>query len=220
MVATPHRNAWTYHADRSDAERRLFEVEAACQAAGVELRLLLGGEAYIAPDLADQARSGLALTINESRYLLVEWPVDQYPPWSEEAIFSLQIRGICPIVAHAERYRIVQREPERLARLVERGVLVQVTAASLLGKAGAPARHSAEHLVRSGLAHFIASDSHAPAHRPPVLSPARERARELVGDERAWAMVRDAPRQVVDNRAVELPPARAPKTRSLFSFWK
>src|SRR5581483_3540335 len=109
--------------------------------------------------------------INGGRYLLVEWPVDQYPSWSDEVIFTLQVRGISPIIAHAERYRVVQRDPERLARLVERGVLVQVTAASLLGEAGHAVRQTAELLVRRSLAHVLATDSHGPTHRSPRLSP-------------------------------------------------
>lgn len=220
IVATPHRNAWTYREDRADAEARLTDLRLACRDVGVEMGLLLGGEAFIAPDLADQVQSGLALTLNNGRYLLVEWPVDQYPSWSDEAIFTLQVRGICPIVAHAERYRFVQREPDRLARLVERGVLVQITAASVLGDAGEAARHSAELLLRRGLAHVIATDSHGPTHRPPLLSPARERAREIVGEDRAWALVRDVPGQVVENLPVDVPPAVSRPPKSFWSFWK
>lgn len=220
IVATPHRNAWTYHADRADAEGRLEGLRATCREAAVEINLLLGGEAYIAPDLADQVQSGLALTMNGGRYLLVEWPVDQYPAWSDEAIFRLQVRGFCPIIAHAERYRFVQRELDRLAGLVERGALVQITAASLLGDAGDGARHAAERLLRRGLAHVIATDSHGPTHRPPLLSPARERASEIVGEARAWALVRDVPLQVVDNLTVDLPPAAPPPSKPFWSFWK
>lgn len=220
VVATPHRNAWSYHAERADALRRLAELDQSCRQAALTVQLLLGGEAYVAPDLAEQVQTGLALTLNGGRYLLVEWPVDQYPGWIEEALFTLQVRGICPIIAHAERYRVVQREPERLARLVDRGVLVQITAASLLGPDRHADRQTAELLARRGLAHLIATDSHSPSRRPPRLSPARERASEIVGQARAWAMVRDAPRQVIENQTVELPPPDPAKSRSFWTFWK
>jgi len=220
IVATPHRNPWSYRADRADAERRLEDVRQACRANGIEIRLLLGGEAYIAPDLADQVRGGLALTINGGRFLLVEWPYDQYPGYSEQVIFDLQVRGIVPIVAHAERYRIVQRDPSYLARLIERGVLVQVTASSLLGEFGPEIQKVTETLVTCGLAHLIASDSHAVDRRPPVLSAARDRAAALIGEVRARAMVTDVPRHVIDDELVELPPPTLRKPQPFWAFWR
>src|SRR5438105_3274180 len=153
MVATPHRNAWSYCAEPADGERRLAEVVAACAEAGLDLRLLLGSEAYIAPDLTEQVRAGQAWPINSGRYLLVEWPYEQYPVYSEQVLFDLQVKGFCPVIAHPERYRIVRRDVNVLAPLVERGIVVQVTANSLLGQAGPEVQRVAEALVVQNLAH-------------------------------------------------------------------
>jgi protein-tyrosine phosphatase len=220
VVATPHRSPWAYRADRADAERRLAEVATACVAEGIDLQLVLGSEAFVAPDLPEQVRTGLALTINAGHYLLVEWPYDQYPPYSEPVLFELQVRGLHPVMAHAERYRVVQREPERLARLIERGLIVQVTASSLLGDAGPAIQRTAETLLQQGLAHLLATDSHSVAHRPPLLSLARERARVLVGDERAWALVRDVPAAIVADRPLSLPAPEPRKPRAFWALWK
>jgi protein-tyrosine phosphatase len=220
IVATPHRNPWSYRADRADAERRLEEVRRACQCEGIAVRLLLGGESYIAPDLPEQLETGLALTINGSRYLLIEWPLAEYPPYSDQVIFELQVRGIIPVVAHAERYRFVQRDPQGLARQVERGVLAQVTASSLLGEFGPRVRRASEDLLTRGLAHLIASDSHGPERRAPVLSRARARAAELVGEGRARALVEDVPRAIINDERVDLPPPVLPKPRPFWMFWR
>ncbi len=220
IVATPHRNLWSYHAEPADARRRLAELRQACAGAGCDVELLLGGEAYVAPDLAEQVRRGLALTINDGRYLLVEWPYDLYPPYSDQAIFELQVRGIVPIVAHAERYRVVRRNIHFLAPLVERGVIVQVTAGSLLGEAGPEVQRVAEALLVEGLAQVLATDSHSVTRRPPVLSAARDRAEDLVGAERAHALVGDVPRQILENRPVELPAPKVRRTKGFWTFWR
>lgn len=220
IVATPHRSPWAYTAARSDAERRLDAVRGACRSAGIEITLVLGSEAYIAPDLAEQVQRGLALTINAGRYLLVEWPIDQYPRYSEEAVFRLQLQGIIPIIAHAERYRFVQDDLARLVGYVARGALVQVTAASLLGQAGAAAQKAAETLLTRGLAQIIASDSHGAERRPPILGPARDRAAALIGDRRAQAMVQTAPAQIIANQPVELPPPERRPARPFWAFWR
>lgn len=220
IVATPHRNSWTYNAPREDAEARLNEVRDACRQAGVAIQLVLGGEAYVAPDIANQVRDGLAFTINNGRYVLVEWPFDQYPAYSDQAIFDLQVVGLIPIMAHAERYRVIQRDPERIIPLIERGVLIQVTSGSLLGDLGLEAKRTAETLLVRDMAHVLASDSHSIDRRPPVLNEAYHRAAQLIGEDRARSLVIDTPRQIVDNQDVKLSPPRPPPARPFWAFWK
>jgi len=220
IVATPHRHPRAYTAPRDDAERLLSEVRAASRESGLELEFYLGGEAYIAPDLVEQVQTGLALTINGGRYLLLEWPIREYPRFSEEIVFELQVRGIVPIIAHAERYQFVHSDLSRLAAFVERGVLVQITAASLTGAAGRGYRKMAETLLTTGLAHLIATDSHNVDRRPPILSQARDRACELVGQERALAMVNLAPHLIVENQPVALPAVVTRPARAFWQLWK
>jgi protein-tyrosine phosphatase len=174
----------------------------------------------MAPDLPEQVRRGQVWTINGGRYLLVEWPYDQYPPYSEQVLFDLQIKGICPIVAHPERYRIVRRDASALAPLVERGIVVQLTASSLLGEAGPEVQRTAEALLARNLAHLLASDAHSPTRRPPVLRAARDRASELVGEARAQSMIQDVPDQILENRTLELPPPKLQPSRSFWEFWR
>jgi protein-tyrosine phosphatase len=220
IVATPHRNSWTYHDPPADAHRRLAELKVHCQEAGCDVELFLGGEAFIAPDLAEQIRTGLALTINGSRYLLVEWGIDQFPAYADQAIFDLRVQGIVPILAHAERYRAVQHNVESLASLVRRGAMVQVTAGSLTGESGAGARRAAEQILVANLGHVLATDSHSIRRRPPTLATARARAEELIGAERARALVVDVPRQIIDNRSIELPDPIELESRPFWAFWR
>ncbi len=220
IVATPHRNPWSYCSEPAQAHLLLASVRNACVAAGCNVEILLGGEAYIAPDLADQVRRGVALTLNGSRYLLIEWPIDRYPDYSDQVIFELRVMGIVPIIAHAERYRFVQRNVGFLVPLIERGVAVQVTAGSLLGDAGSDVQRVAEKLIVDNLAHVVASDSHSIDRRPPVLQAARKRTGELVGESKARAMVVDVPRTIVDNLPLELPDPRPSRSKPFWAFWR
>ena len=220
IVATPHRNSWTYDAPLADAQRRLAEVQERCRDSGCDINLHLGGEAFIAPDLADQIKRGLALTINGSRYLLVEWGIDQFPAYADQAIFDLRLQGIIPIIAHAERYRAVQRHVDSLASLVQRGAIIQVTASSLTGEAGPNSRRCAEQIILSNLGHVLATDSHSIQHRLPILSAARARAEELIGPARARSLVLDVPRRIIDDQPIELPEPIEHQSKPFWAFWR
>jgi protein-tyrosine phosphatase len=190
------------------------------RAAGCAVEIVLGSESFVAPDLADQVRSGLALTINGGRYLLVEWGLEQFPAYADDVVFDLRVHGIVPIIAHAERYLTVQRNVESLTPLVRRGAMVQISAGSLTGEPRSPARRAAEQILAASLGHIVATDSHSIHRRSPTLSAARARATELIGDERATSMVVDVPRKIIDNQPVELPDPIEHQSRPFWAFWR
>ncbi|HLI50870.1 MAG TPA: CpsB/CapC family capsule biosynthesis tyrosine phosphatase, partial [Thermomicrobiaceae bacterium] len=121
----------------------------------------------------------------------------------------LQAAGFWPVLAHAERYPDVQRDPWIVLDLIQRGVPIQLNADSIAGPAERDAQPAAEFLLRHRLAHLIASDSHHARWRPPRVQAAYERVAELVGAERARAMQATASR-IVRGLPVRLPPPIAP----------
>ena len=81
-------------------------------------------------------------------------------------LFQLSAHDYRVLLAHPERNQTFQRDHRRLAALVERGTLLQVTASALAStRRGSRSRRLAHDLVREGLAHVIASDAHG-AHVP------------------------------------------------------
>src|SRR5262249_19183230 len=81
-----------------------------------------------------------------------------------------------------ERSPLFQREPERLARCVEAGMLCSVTAGSLRGDFCERARRFSLEILSEGLVHDLASDAHDHHSRTPSLAGATEPAEaELPG---------------------------------------
>lgn len=145
-------------------------------------------EYRLEPDLPEYlARTG-ALTIG-GRFLLLEWPFESVPGYTDRVIFELQLAGYVPVLAHPERNTLVQRRPELVLRLVERGVLVQITAASFLGVFGRRARGAAEWLLRAGAVHVVASDAHDARERPPYLAACYRHLARLAGEETARSLL-------------------------------
>lgn len=82
----------------------------------------------------------------------------------ERTIFELQGRGYEVIIAHPERYRAVQKNPEVAERLARMGCKLQASAdyvdGGRLGREKRPARR----LFEDGMYDYIASDAHRVQH--------------------------------------------------------
>jgi protein-tyrosine phosphatase len=184
IVATPHvlRDPWL----NEDPKARDAQIS--------KLNALLGGRPAILPgceywftsdmlELLEKGDAGPLTTLNRGRYLLVEFPLGDVPSQAGAAFHELGLIGVTPVVAHAERNLVFTRDPARLADLVERGAVVQVTAASLLGELGLEVQQAAVGFFEAGMLHLVASDAHSPDSRPPRLAAARDWARRSWGDE-------------------------------------
>jgi protein-tyrosine phosphatase len=177
IAGTPHvRDDWPTDADLM--EERLASLRSGLELAGIELDVRSGGEIALpwATRLAPEElrRFGLGGT----RYLLVETPYYGWPLNLPDVLFSLLDDGFVPVLAHPERNADVAADPGRLTELVRAGVLVQVTAASVDGRIGRRALECGRYLIRSGLAHLLASDAHHASVREVGMAEAAHR----VGD--------------------------------------
>ena len=131
IAATPHVRA-DYPTSPDTMERGVDVLNRAAREAGVPIEVLRGGELdleYAARlDDATLARFGLG---GNAAVLLLECPYSGWPLDLRDFVFRLGARGFSVVLAHPERNPDVQADPELLRPLVDAGVLVQLTAASV-----------------------------------------------------------------------------------------
>jgi len=141
----------------------------ALRSEGIELDIRIGGEIALSrlADLSAYELDGLRL--GGGPYLLLESPLSPADDASDVLLMKIHERGERILLAHPERCPLFQREPERLLRLVEAGLLCSITAGSLRGDFGERVRGFTIEILREGLVHDVASDSHDHRHRPPGL---------------------------------------------------
>ena len=152
----------------------------------IPIEILVGSEIRVEPNIVESLQRGDMLTLNGSPYVLLELPLfGEWPAHVRDTIFDLQMAGYVPVLAHVERYPAVQRDPDLLEELVSTGVLMQVNADSIMGNSGGRARATARRLLRSHMAHIVASDAHSPRSRAPRIALAYERISSLVAVEYA-----------------------------------
>lgn len=143
-----------------DIPAAVATLQTAIREDGLNLNLWPGAELVIAPDLPARLDAEPSLTTGRTkRYALVE--LLPGAPWTDgvdDVLFQIALRSITPIVAHPERYADVQRDFDVVTRAANRGILFQLTAASLRSKG--TIRDTAYRLLDDGLISFVASDAH------------------------------------------------------------
>lgn len=222
IAATSHVRAKEPSASPRELASRAAQLNEAAARAGVGVQVVSGAEVDLA--WAEQASDEelRACTYGaRGTDLLVETP---YPPLDdtfEDRLFGLSVRGFRILLAHPERNLSFHHAPERLADLVARGTLVQVTALALLNPDHrSRSRRLAERMVADGLAHVIASDAHrATGKRPVGIAAGVAAAGLLSSPEHAAWMVTAAPAAILAGEP--LPPAPVAQPRSRFGLpWR
>jgi protein-tyrosine phosphatase len=216
-VATPHVRS-DHSNEPEGIESAVRELNAALAAEDVELRVMAGAEVSLqkAAELHDDVLR--ALCLGSGHYLLVESPYRSSDIDLEGILWDLQARGFKPVLAHPERCPIFQRDPSRLARLVNGGVVCSITAASLAGRFGTTVRKFSLELLYDGLVHDVASDAHDHLHRPPDIMTGFESAEADVPGIRgqaSWFTV-TAPVAILTGKPLPAqpdPPPRPPMSR-------
>lgn len=228
IACTPHIYAGMYDNNGPAIRRAVAELQARLGDAGIPLRLTLGADTHIAPDLVDGLRAGRIPTLHDSRYFLLEPPHHVAPPRLAETVFDLLAAGYVPVITHPERLSWIEDRYPVFIDLARRGAWLQVTAGSLTGRFGEAARYWGERLLDEGWVHILATDSHGVERRPPLLAEGQRAAERWVGPDEALHLVKTRPQGILDNVEPErLPPAlfvaagssSNPEPKSWFKRW-
>ena len=199
IVAAPHYKPGTYEFTGQEMLAALNMLSGEIAKQGLNLRILPGAEVTVSPEMQGSVLPGGCLTINKSRYFLAEFRPLSVPARWDIFLISFLNTGMTPIIAHPERNEWFIRHPEALAAAVRCGILIQITAMSLIGGFGPEAQDFSIYLLRKNLVHVIASDGHSADQRPPQLADAVALAADVVGRERAEALVTTIPQAVINN---------------------
>ena len=202
IAATPHIRHDHPRVRPGELAGRCAELEEQLAQAGLGMRIVAGGEVDLAWSRA-AADEQLALVSygQRGRDVLVETPYGPLPRSFERDLLALRERGYRLVLAHPERSADLRDDRERLVRLVDDGVLVQLTARALLPGDDEPHRFAVG-LLADGIAHVLASDAHgAGGPAPADLGAGVAAARAIVGD-RARVMAVDVPAAILAGQAL------------------
>lgn len=217
IVATPHANL-QYAFDPDVADGKIAELQ---KAARGKIRIHRGCDFHLSYDnIQDALAHPARYTVNGKRYLLVEFSELLIAKTTEDVFARMQAAGMTPVITHPERNILLHRRLEQIERWVANGCLVQITAQSLLGKFGKPARDFSEELLRRRLVHVVASDAHDARRRPPRLDQAFELVAQRFGPKRAERLFVLNPGAVISGASLEPEEQDEFRPRKWYQFWR
>lgn len=168
----------------------------------IGVNLYLGMEVYASNDIDRLIMDGAVITLNNSRYMLIEFPFDAQPLWVGYILGKVQRLGIIPLLAHPERYPYVQNFPYMVYDWVSSGCLLQINRGSIIGRFGETARDIAIMFMRDNLVSAVASDAHKPYKRVPLLNDAYDWVSKNFSEHYAQKIFVEKPMLILKNKPI------------------
>ena len=136
IISTSHYMENYYETDTPEREVWVNAIYENLQAKNIDIRLYLGNEIYLSENIINLLENGKASTINDTSYVLFEMPLNAEPMNLYDLVYQMLQCKLVPVLAHPERYSFVQKDPELIYDLIQKGVLMQANYGSIIGQYG------------------------------------------------------------------------------------
>lgn len=184
IISTSHYIQKYYDLDCFEREKILDIIKKkVSEKKEINIKLYLGSEIYFTPEIIELVKNKKASTINNTRYLLFELPMNTKPLFVKEMVYELMQNGYIPIIAHPERYSYVQENIRYIEELAGMGVLFQSNYGSIIGMYGNSAKKTLKKLLKNNLISFLGSDVHRTGQIYPKIPKALKKLRKILSIE-------------------------------------
>lgn len=218
-LLTPHHMNGRYVNHKKDVLRLTQEFQQQLKDHQIPLTVFPGQEVRINGQLIQALDNDDILFADENnRYLMLEFPDDDVPHYTNQMVFELQQRGITPVIVHPERNTKIMAHPELLYQLLEKECLSQITVSSYVGTFGKKVEDFSRQLIENGQGYVFASDAHDLPGRKYEMRQAFDKLRQEFGNELADQYARNA-RAITNGDNVPLNTIQPLKKKKHFLWW-
>ncbi|MFC4557947.1 tyrosine-protein phosphatase [Virgibacillus kekensis] len=219
IIATPHHRNGSYHNIKSDIIAHTTELNQRLRDENIPVEVLPGQETRINGDMVQDLEQGELLPLNETtKYVFVEFPPGHIPRYASQLLFDLQVAGYVPVIVHPERNREIAENPSVIYEFIQKGVLSQITAASICGKFGKNIQKLSHQLIEANLSHFLASDAHNTSSRGFCLAEAYEELQKQHGRETGFLFMENC-ELLINGRTVNREEAQRIKKKKFLGIF-
>ncbi len=207
IVATPHCNLPNLPPNyRSEALMQQFQALAEqFQINQIPVSILPGAEVFGRENLEPLLDSQRLLTLNHSRYLLIEFDFGLSGRRMSSMLGQVVEAGLVPVVAHPERYDAVQEDLNLAGYWFHEGAVIQMNKGSITGRLGRRAYYTSHQLLERGLVHVIATDAHHCQFRTPHLGELWQELDLLCPKEYVRLLLEENPARILRDEPIPSP---------------
>lgn len=216
IIATPHFSKDKSEEYSKKVKNNFKELKDRLLTNKCGVDIFLGMELEADLELVNLLKDKIALTLNETSYILVEFPRDSVPVFADELFNNLIKSGYKVILAHPERNKQLMDGIEEVGRYVDKGIYIQIDKGSLRGDFGKYPCNASESLLNQGLVHFVATNSHGISYRNPMVDGLRNKIKDYVGEENVWKIIDKNPMNLLENKDIEI--IKIQKKQKIFNF--
>lgn len=217
-LLTPHHMNGHYVNHKLDVIRQTKEFQEQLKRHDIPLMVFPGQEVRINGNLLKALdQDDILFADTGNRYLMLEFPDDDVPHYTNQMIFDLQQRGIVPVIVHPERNTKMMAQPDLIYQLLEKGCLSQITASSYVGTFGKKVETFSRQLIEAGQGYVFASDAHDLPGRKYEMREAFDKLRHEFGSGLAEQYRQNA-RSIINGENVSLNNLKTIKKQKKY-FW-
>jgi protein-tyrosine phosphatase len=193
---TPHVWSNLPHNTVAEIRARTARLQQAFDEAKVPLRVFAGGELNLRPEIVDTPRNELPTFGMAGEFCLFDLWAEKIPPFFWKSVEWLQSLGLKVIMAHPERMRAVQDQPELARDFADAGLALQGNLQCLADPVHTHTRRLAEQFLREGRYFVLGTDCHNLAGLSIRLDGLKNAIR-LVGERDVWRLTRENPARLL-----------------------
>ena len=162
----------------------------------IPIKIHLGSEVFYYENLLKISNKPLT-TMGGGKFMLIEFSPKNIPNSQKQTLFDLKMSGITPIIAHPERYKLVQENFSIVYDWINAGCLIQVDAGSLLGLMGEKAKKASILIIEEKCCHILASDAHNDSNRNFCIKEAYNLVKNIIGKKNSDLLVYEHPSSII-----------------------
>ena len=166
---------------------------------GTKINLHSGMEIYITNQMEELLENKKILTLANSRYMLIELPLATNVKYFDYVVYYLEAKGIKPIIAHPERYKCVQKDPDIVEEYIEKGCLIQCNYGSIVNLYGREAEKTIKTILKKNQVHFLGSDVHRENGTYLIILDAIKKIRKIIGENKINEITTINPKKILQN---------------------
>lgn len=202
IIATPHYHPEFRYLKGEELKKVYEDFKNELNENKIDLEIYLGNEIYFTYNLIENISDLDFYSLNDSKYVLVEFPPTNFPINLCNVVYELKQKGFTPVLAHVERYIKIHEDPEIIYDCIKTGAIIQINSSSLMGKNGKELQKLCNLLISRNMVHLVSSDAHSSGRRRPLLKDAYEYIEKKYSKAKADNLFIKNPQCIIDNKDI------------------